>query len=51
MPAGEIHALLGANGSEKTTLAYALMGCEGYMPSAGDVVFNGASLTPASQNA
>jgi len=43
---GEIHALLGANGSGKTTLAYVLMGCEGYVPTAGDVQFGGANLLP-----
>jgi len=43
---GEIHALLGANGSGKTTLAYLLMGCEGYVPSAGDVQFDGTDLLP-----
>jgi len=42
----EIHALLGANGSGKTTLAYLLMGCEGYVPSAGTVLFNGLDLLP-----
>jgi len=42
----EIHALLGANGSGKTTLAYVLMGCEGYMPSAGTVLFDGTDLLP-----
>jgi len=41
---GEIHALLGANGSGKTTLACVLMGCEGYVPSAGRILFNGADL-------
>jgi Fe-S cluster assembly ATP-binding protein len=43
---GEIHALLGANGSGKTTLAYLLMGCEGYVPSAGTVLFAGTDLLP-----
>ena len=43
---GEIHALLGANGSGKTTLAYLLMGCEGYVPTAGTVTFAGADLLP-----
>jgi Fe-S cluster assembly ATP-binding protein len=43
---GEIHALLGANGSGKTTLAYLLMGCEGYVPTAGTVLFKGADLLP-----
>lgn len=42
----EIHALLGANGSGKTTLAYLLMGCEGYVPSAGTVLFSGRDLLP-----
>jgi Fe-S cluster assembly ATP-binding protein len=40
----EIHALLGANGSGKSTLAYVLMGCEGYIPSAGAVLYNGIDL-------
>jgi len=40
----EIHALLGANGSGKTTLAYVLMGCEGYVPTAGEVQFGGTNL-------
>ncbi|GMV48466.1 ATP-binding cassette domain-containing protein [Nitrospirales bacterium NOB] len=44
--AGEIHALLGANGSGKTTLAYVLMGCDGYVPTAGTVRFNGTPLLP-----
>lgn len=43
---GEIHALLGANGSGKTTLAYALMGCNGYVPTAGTVLFEGANILP-----
>ena len=42
----EIHALLGANGSGKTTLAYLLMGCEGYVPTAGNVQFDGTDLLP-----
>jgi Fe-S cluster assembly ATP-binding protein len=40
----EIHALLGANGSGKSTLAYLLMGCEGYVPSAGTVRYDGIDL-------
>lgn len=40
----EIHALLGANGSGKTTLAYVLMGCDGYLPSAGTIRFAGVDL-------
>jgi Fe-S cluster assembly ATP-binding protein len=44
--AQEIHALLGANGSGKTTLAYLLMGCQGYVPTAGTLLFEGADLLP-----
>jgi Fe-S cluster assembly ATP-binding protein len=44
--AAEIHALLGANGSGKSTLAYVLMGCEGYIPSAGTVLYDGIDLLP-----
>jgi len=39
--AGEVHALLGTNGTGKSTLAYLLMGCDGYAPSAGEMLFNG----------
>jgi Fe-S cluster assembly ATP-binding protein len=37
----EVHALLGTNGTGKSTLAYLVMGCEGYHPSAGDIRFDG----------
>lgn len=43
---GEIHALLGANGSGKTTLACVLMGCDGYVPRSGRVLFDGTELLP-----
>lgn len=36
---GEIHALLGANGTGKTTLAYLIMGCAGYTPTSGEIRF------------
>lgn len=36
---GEIHTLLGANGAGKSSLAHALMGCEGYQPGSGEVWF------------
>jgi len=42
---GEVHALLGTNGTGKSTLAYLVMGCEGYMPSSGGILFGGRSLT------
>jgi Fe-S cluster assembly ATP-binding protein len=41
---GEIHALLGANGSGKSSLAYAIMGCEGYRPGAGEIIFDGRRI-------
>lgn len=37
----EVHALLGTNGTGKSTLAYLVMGCEGYSPASGQVVFDG----------
>ncbi len=38
---GEVHALLGTNGTGKSTLAYLVMGCEGYRPLSGEIVFAG----------
>lgn len=38
---GEVHALLGTNGTGKSTLAYLVMGCEGYRPTSGEIVFDG----------
>jgi len=43
--AGEVHALLGLNGSGKSSLAYTLMGCAGYQPDAGRLVFDGRDIT------
>jgi len=40
----EVHALLGTNGTGKSTLAYVIMGCEGYKPASGQVLFNGKSI-------
>jgi Fe-S cluster assembly ATP-binding protein len=36
---GELHVLLGANGAGKSTLAYTLMGCTGYTPNTGEILF------------
>jgi len=43
--AGEIHALLGANGTGKSTLAALVMGCDGYRQTRGDLLFEGRSLS------
>jgi Fe-S cluster assembly ATP-binding protein len=44
MAEGELHALLGPNGAGKSSLAYALMGCSGYRPSAGQIHFRGEDI-------
>jgi Fe-S cluster assembly ATP-binding protein len=41
---GEVHALLGTNGTGKSTLAYLIMGCEGYRPSSGAMRFGGTII-------
>lgn len=41
--AGEIHALLGVNGSGKSSLAYVIMGCEDYHPMPGAFCSQGAT--------
>ena len=41
---GEVHALLGTNGTGKSTLAYLIMGCEGYRPLSGEIRFNGLGV-------
>lgn len=42
---GEIHCLLGLNGSGKSSLAYVLMGCSGYSPTSGSIIFDGKDVT------
>jgi Fe-S cluster assembly ATP-binding protein len=37
----EVHALLGTNGTGKSTLAYLIMGCDGYRPTSGEIIFDG----------
>lgn len=41
---GEVHALLGTNGTGKSTLAYLIMGCEGYRPASGEILFDSALI-------
>jgi Fe-S cluster assembly ATP-binding protein len=38
---GEVHAILGKNGTGKSTLAYLVMGCETYFPASGEILFKG----------
>ncbi|OGW39456.1 MAG: ABC transporter ATP-binding protein [Nitrospirae bacterium GWD2_57_9] len=48
LEAGEVHALLGTNGTGKSTLACLIMGCEGYRPCSGEIRFEGALITDLS---
>ncbi len=41
----EIHSILGANGTGKSTLASLIMGLSGYRPSAGRILFAGEDIT------
>ena len=41
----EIHAILGVNGTGKTTLSYILMGLSGYKPTKGKIFFQGKDIT------
>ncbi len=43
--AGEIYSILGPNGAGKSSLAYILMGCAGYRPSGGKILFDGKDIT------
>jgi Fe-S cluster assembly ATP-binding protein len=45
---GEVHGLLGLNGSGKSSLAYTLMGCGGYAPQEGRIWFAGQDITEQS---
>jgi Fe-S cluster assembly ATP-binding protein len=42
---GKVHALLGLNGSGKTSLALTLMGAGGYQPDQGRILFDGRDIT------
>ncbi len=44
----QVYTLLGRNGSGKSSLAYTLMGCAGYVPSGGRVLLDGQDLSELS---
>ena len=45
---GEVRALLGTNGTGKSTLAYLIMGCDCYKASSGEITFSGARMNDLS---
>ena len=44
IPQGEVHAIMGPNGTGKSTLAYTLMGHPNYSVTSGEVIFNGQNI-------
>ncbi|MCL4561721.1 MAG: Fe-S cluster assembly ATPase SufC [Chloroflexi bacterium] len=44
VPQGEVHAIMGPNGTGKSTLAYTLIGHPSYQVTGGEVTFNGQNL-------
>jgi Fe-S cluster assembly ATP-binding protein len=44
VPQGEVHAIMGPNGTGKSTLAYTLMGHPSYSVTEGEVIFNGVNI-------
>ncbi len=45
---GEIHGILGENGTGKTTVAYLIMGVNNYKPTGGRVIFEGQDIADLS---
>jgi Fe-S cluster assembly ATP-binding protein len=45
---GEIHGLLGENGTGKTTVAYLIMGVNNYQPTEGKIIFKGQDIAKLS---
>jgi Fe-S cluster assembly ATP-binding protein len=53
VPQGEVHAIMGPNGTGKSTLAYTLMGHPSYMVTGGEALYRGINLfdlTPAERS-
>ena len=48
IPAGEIHAIMGPNGSGKSTLSKVISGHESYIPTAGEILLDGADISEMS---
>ncbi|HNS63834.1 MAG TPA: Fe-S cluster assembly ATPase SufC [Anaerolineaceae bacterium] len=44
LPKGEVHAIMGPNGTGKSTLAYTLMGHPSYEVTEGEVIFKGQNI-------
>ncbi|PKO07642.1 MAG: Fe-S cluster assembly ATPase SufC [Chloroflexi bacterium HGW-Chloroflexi-3] len=50
LPKGEVHAIMGPNGTGKSTLAYTLMGHPAYEVTEGEVFFNGVNVLELEPN-
>jgi Fe-S cluster assembly ATP-binding protein len=50
LPKGEVHAIMGPNGTGKSTLAYTLMGHPAYEVTQGEVFFNGVNILDLEPN-
>ena len=44
IPQGEVHAIMGPNGTGKSTLAYTIMGHPSYQVTEGEVIFKGQNI-------
>ena len=45
---GEVHGILGENGTGKTTVANLIMGTNSYRPTAGKIIFDGEDISQLS---
>jgi len=50
LPKGEVHAIMGPNGTGKSTLAYTLMGHPSYDVTSGEVIFKGQNILDLEAN-